>query len=204
MMSTRPNILLILTDEQRLTELAAYGETPCKTPNLDRLAQRSVRFTNAYTTCPLCSPARASVITGLYPHSHGVTVNTDDIGCNVSELIDSPRLLPRKLGAAGYRCGYTGKWHLGTARGNAFGSGRPAALPSHFGFVGQDFPGHGGGGFGYPEYQEYLRRHGFRHEVTGKLDTEPLTAGVLTGPVESTVPLSVANACGNWLPSSWL
>lgn len=63
-MTTKPNILLILTDQHRLSAVGAYGPTPCRTPNIDRLAADGVRFGNAYTTCPVCTPARGSVLTG--------------------------------------------------------------------------------------------------------------------------------------------
>ena len=54
----QPNIILFFTDQQRLSAIGAYGKTVCKTPNIDRLAAEGVRFENAYTACPLCSPAR--------------------------------------------------------------------------------------------------------------------------------------------------
>ncbi|OGV67330.1 MAG: hypothetical protein A3K19_01940 [Lentisphaerae bacterium RIFOXYB12_FULL_65_16] len=191
-MKPRPNILLLFTDEQKLSELSAYGPTPCVTPNLDRLAAESTIFENAYTSCPLCSPARATIMTGLYPHGHGVTCNTEDIGCNVSDLPDHPNLLSRRLGQTGYVCGYTGKWHLGRSHPRHFGTEKPRALPSNLGFVGQDFPGHGGGGFHYPAYQAYLKERGLRHSVRGEEDMHPLPYGVLDGPVESTVPYFLA------------
>jgi arylsulfatase A-like enzyme len=173
----RPNILLIVTDEQRLSELGAYGSTPCKTPNLDRLAKQSVLYQNAFTSCPLCSPARATVLTGMYPHNHGITCNTTDIGCNVPELVDTPTLLPRLLTANGYSCGFNGKWHLGTSSGNFFGNGQKPALPSDFGFEGLDFPGHGGIGMGYPQYQQYLADNNYTVTVDVKKDMAPLLYG---------------------------
>lgn len=76
-----PNILLIFTDQQRLSTLDWYGDAPwetvCRTPNLDRLRAKSVLFSQAYTPCPLCSPGRASIMTGLYPFAHGGTDNVD-------------------------------------------------------------------------------------------------------------------------------
>ena len=60
-MTKQFNILLIVTDEQRISEVGAYGETPCITPNLDKLASQSRVYKNTYTSCPLCSPARGSV-----------------------------------------------------------------------------------------------------------------------------------------------
>ena len=63
-MQEKPNILMIFTDQQRWDTLAAYGNTEIKTPNLDRLAQEGALFETAVTPCPLCMPARASVMTG--------------------------------------------------------------------------------------------------------------------------------------------
>jgi len=187
----RPNILLLFTDQHRLSAVGCYGPTPCRTPNIDRLAAQGTRFETAYTSCPVCSPARATVMTGLYPHGHGVLSNVHDYGCNVSELPDVPELLSRRLGAAGYRCGYTGKWHLGTDLTSAFGGPNTPSLPKDVGFEGQNFQGHGGGGFHYPEYRAYLQRNGFEH----KLASESHVAwhyGVLDAPEESTVPYFLA------------
>ena len=188
----RPNVLLILTDQHRLSALGAYGETPCRTPNLDRLASESIRFETAYTPCPVCSPARASIITGRYPHSHGITSNVHNLGCSVHELPDRRDLLSRQLQQAGYQCGYTGKWHLGTGKTEAFGAPVTPSLPSSVGFTGQDFPGHGNGGFKFPEYSEYLNSRGLIHKVDtshcpwpGKA---PMPYGILQGGEESTVP----------------
>jgi arylsulfatase A-like enzyme len=98
--SNRPNILLILTDQHRLS-LGGYGPTPCRTPNLDRLAAEGVRFETAYTCFPVCSSARASIMTGLWPHAHGICANVHDLGCSIHELEDRPELLVRRLQAAG-------------------------------------------------------------------------------------------------------
>ena len=194
-MQDQPNILFIFTDQHRLSALGAYGETPCKTPNIDKLAKEGVLFRNAYTTCPVCSPARASVMTGKYPHSHGVTTNIHEVGCSVHELPDSPELLSRRLEKAGYSLGYTGKWHLGTAsEESVFGFPNKPSLPKDVGFEGQNFPGHGGGGFGYPEYKEYLKERGFEHKVKDWSESTRLIwpAGKLEGTEESTVPYFLA------------
>lgn len=192
--SSRPNILLILTDQHRLSAVGCYGETPCQTPNLDHLAAEGTRFTTAYTACPVCSPARASVMTGQYPHEHGVCSNVHNLGCSTHELPDGPDLLSRRLQHLGYRCGYTGKWHLGTGADRVFGAPVDPALPTTRGFEGQDFPGHGGGGFAFPEYRAYLEQGGWRHQVSQAAGASYAAAcngivcGVLEGPTESTVP----------------
>jgi arylsulfatase A-like enzyme len=193
-MSRKPNILLFFTDQHRLSAVGACGDTPCRTPNIDRIAAEGTHFTNAYTTCPVCSPARATVMTGLFPHAHGVTSNVHNLGCNVSELRDRPALLSRRLEAAGYALGYTGKWHLGTDKTEAFGAPNVPSLPRDVGFEGQNFPGHGGGGFRYPEYREYLRQRGLEHKVKpwSGAARKILPSGELEGPVESTVPYFLA------------
>ena len=192
----RPNILLFYTDQHRLSALGCYGDTSCRTPNLDRLAEEGVRFETMYTSCPVCSPARATVMTGWHIHTHGVVANVRDIGCNVMELPDGDHLLSRRLAAAGYRCGYTGKWHIGGAPwGEGFGVEHygidrlPVALPTTRGFEGQDFPGHGGGGFGYDEYKRYLAEHGWEHKVRPpeREGVRCMGYGILEGPTESTV-----------------
>ena len=184
-MAARPNVLLIFTDQHRLSALGAYGETPCQTPNLDRLAAAGTRFETAYTTCPLCSPARGTIMTGTWPFRHGITSNINNMTSACHNLRDTPDLLPRRLQAQGFRTGYTGKWHLGE-RGDDMRLGKYQApwphiesLPKDFGFDGQNFPGHGGGGFHYQEYQDYLAENGWEHNVGN---------GELTGPLESTVP----------------
>lgn len=186
----RPNVLLIFTDQHRLSAVGCYGETPCRTPNIDRLASEGARFETAYTTCPVCSPARGTIMTGLYPHSHGTCSNVHNLGCSVHEIADRPELLSRRLQGRGYRCGYSGKWHLGTDQQRAFGGASTPSLPRSVGFEGQNFPGHGGGGFHYPEYRAYLAAHGWEHKVDRmrKDLRPPVKYGVLRGPVESTVP----------------
>ncbi len=100
-----PNVLFILTDQHRQDCVGAYGNPDIHTPNLDRLATEGVRFDRAYTAQPVCSPNRAAIITGLYPHAAGVTENK-------VPLPASSKTLPEYLAPAGYDCGYFGKWHL--------------------------------------------------------------------------------------------
>ncbi len=190
----QPNILLIMTDQHRLSGVGAYGPTPCRTPNLDALARQGVRFETAYTTCPVCTPARASVITGLYPHAHGMTGNPHQLGACVSELPDHPDLLPHRLQRAGYRLGFTGKWHLGTGQesvrrpGSYITMPNKPSLPEHFGFTGHQ-QARDGKGHTCPEYEAYLTEHGFSGKTR---PPEPGAAapshnyGILAGPEEST------------------
>ena len=109
----RKNVVLIVTDQHNYTTLGAYGSKICRTPHLDALAAESLVFDNAYTVCPICTPARASIQTGVYPFRHGMCTNIYTKGCMVHELPDGERLLSRRLLKQGYSAGYTGKWHLG-------------------------------------------------------------------------------------------
>jgi arylsulfatase A-like enzyme len=104
-MSKRPNILFIWTDEQRADTMACYGNSFVQAPHLNELASESCVFENAYCTQPICTPSRASILTGRYPHSHGCIRN------NMPLPRDLPTLAERTNGA--YHCSYFGKWHLG-------------------------------------------------------------------------------------------
>ena len=75
-MKNQPNIILFFTDQLRQDALGGYGNGKCQTSNLDRLASEGVIFKQAYTSSPVCSPSRASLISGQYPHNHGVMINT--------------------------------------------------------------------------------------------------------------------------------
>ncbi len=70
MMADQPNIVLFMTDQLRRDALGCYGNEICKTPNLDAMAEQGVCFENAFTVSPVCSPSRASSMTGLYPHNN--------------------------------------------------------------------------------------------------------------------------------------
>jgi arylsulfatase A-like enzyme len=100
------NLLLLWTDEQRADTIGACGNQQIQTPNLDRLAEQSVVCTQAYCTCPVCTPSRATILTGLYPHTHGALYNNVPLPGEVPTIAELLR--PR-----GYICGYAGKWHLG-------------------------------------------------------------------------------------------
>ena len=107
------NILYIMTDQQRYDSLSCVARSICRTPRLDRLAAEGVRFDRAYSVCALCSPARASMLTGRYPHNHRMWNNQDMMQWAVRDLPDEERLISQDLTEAGYNCGYVGKWRRG-------------------------------------------------------------------------------------------
>jgi len=116
----RPNILVILADACRGEALDPAS--PCLTPTLDRLAERGVRFTCAHSSSPACSPSRASLMTGLLPHNHGVLQVEHCVDEDQCSLRTRHPHWAQRLAAAGYRTGYAGKWHIGrTDRTQDFG-----------------------------------------------------------------------------------
>lgn len=92
---TAPNILLIQADQLRADVLPCYGGAQVQAPALTRLAREAVTFDRAYCVTPVCTPARASLQTGLYPHRPGMQNNIYYPGCLVHELVGSPYLMSR-------------------------------------------------------------------------------------------------------------
>lgn len=103
-----PNVILILTDDQGYADLACHGNQHLRTPFLDRVHRESVRFTNFHSS-PLCSPTRASLMTGRYNYRTGVI----DTWVGLAMMRPTEVTLAESLGGAGYRTGLFGKWHLG-------------------------------------------------------------------------------------------
>lgn len=107
--------IFIMSDTTRPDFLKCYGNEDMISPNIDRLADEGMLFSNAYTTQPVCGPARSAIFTGLYPHSNGAWGNSMSIGDNV-------KTIGQRLNDEGIRCAYIGKWHLDG--GDYFGLGR--------------------------------------------------------------------------------
>ncbi|MYK41193.1 MAG: sulfatase-like hydrolase/transferase, partial [Gemmatimonadetes bacterium] len=195
-MAKQPNIVVLMSDQQRLDTVSCYGlNEVCQTPHIDALAARGIRFDSAFTPTAICSPARASFYTGLYPHKHGVTAN----GLCLNEGV---RGVNHYLADAGYRCGYAGKWHVDEQTG-----------PSGYGFTGKDFLGYsfpggdllpglqfGGKLRSHNHYADYLKERGFdppptvSHRFVG---TNPSNQAqemfaLHEGPVESCIEYFVA------------
>ncbi len=103
-----PNIVVVLVDDLRWDDIAIAGHPFVETPNIDRLANEGARFLNAFVATPLCSPSRATLLTGQYAHTHGITDNTArDAASHALPTFAVP------LAAAGYQTAFIGKWHMG-------------------------------------------------------------------------------------------
>ena len=113
------NVVFIMTDNQGAWTLGCHGNPDIRTPQIDRLASQGVRFSNAYCVNSVCSPSRATYLTGLIPSQHGVYCYLGgekpdaQIGPDAYCTIDEFMSLPRILADAGHTCGLSGKWHLG-------------------------------------------------------------------------------------------
>ncbi|GHB52522.1 sulfatase family protein [Persicitalea jodogahamensis] len=107
----QPNVVVILTDDQRWDAVSFAGNPYLKTPHIDKLAEEGVFFKNYFCTTSLCSPSRASILSGQYAHAHGVVNNFTEYP------VDLPSF-PRQLQEAGYETAYIGKWHMGEDNDN--------------------------------------------------------------------------------------
>ena len=115
----KPNVVFIFADQLRSMSVGCYGDKQAKTPNIDRLASEGMRFTNAISVWPVCSPFRGMLLTGRYPMSNGVVYNEYPIWNGQPSIATA-------LKAQGYETGYIGKWHLSGSPGNS--------VKDHFGF----------------------------------------------------------------------
>ena len=121
----RPNVIVILTDDQGSLDMGAYGAADLQTPAMDRLAAQGVRFTQFYAGAPVCSPSRACLLTGKSPQAAGVPGNVAPELSSPTGLPNAEVTLAERFQQAGYRTALVGKWHLGHA---------PERLPSAQGF----------------------------------------------------------------------
>ncbi|APW97580.1 sulfatase [Halobiforma lacisalsi AJ5] len=109
---TRPNVLLVLTDQERY-DLSAPDGPPAETEAIDRLSSEGLRFERAFTPISICSSARASLLTGQFPHGHGMLNNCHEDDAIRPNLPADIPTFSELLDANGYDCTYTGKWHVG-------------------------------------------------------------------------------------------
>ncbi|MCE2462166.1 MAG: sulfatase-like hydrolase/transferase [Pseudomonadales bacterium] len=113
----QPNMVLIVADDLGYPDICAYGCTSGRTPHIDSLAERGVRFTDGYVSAPICSPSRAGMLTGRYQQRFGHEFNAGGQARSHRMGLGTPAsetLLPAHLKAAGYATGMSGKWHLGS------------------------------------------------------------------------------------------
>lgn len=178
-MSQRPNILLLLTDQERY-DVTTGAEPLVSTPNIDRLKSAGMNFSRAYTPISICTSARGSLLSGLYPHNHGMLNNSHE---NDAVRRNFPSEIPTfgtLLKEAGYDNTYTGKWHVGRDQ-----------TPEDFGFryLGGGDEHHDSGD---PQFRQYQREYGVENggEITEAIytdhDTNPtLIAGKTSMPKEA-------------------
>ncbi len=121
-MNRKPNILMIVPDQQRYDCIGYSNDYPVKTPNIDKLASEGMWFDNAYTPIPICCPARQSLLNGRRPEAFGAHWNYD-ISLKIPALEPTEYSWPRELNDNGYKTGYVGKWHV-----------NPDHDPTKFGF----------------------------------------------------------------------
>jgi len=200
----KPNIVWIVADHQiHASQPSGFDLFPLQ----QKLTELGTRFNRAYTVLPICSPARASMLTGLYPHAHGLTENDGRFGGREG-LTPDQWMVHQPLSAAGYRCGWFGKWHIDNQR---------SALD--YGYEGFSLAG-----YGYPynceEYREYLKQKDLQDpvaevliknesglsvgsdiELIGDTTWYDCVSGVarLQGPVEAHEAFFVTDLATQWL-----
>ena len=150
MSNAKPNIVFIIADHQAWYGHDRPGEYDYKLPVYERFAAEGMRFDRAYSVCPLCSPARSSMMTGVYPSTHGIRFNTEQTSLgNRTDLETGTLLYSHYLSEAGYRNAYFGKWHCGSQR-----------LPIDFGIEGWSLPDYGKI-YMSDAYKDYAEARGF-------------------------------------------
>lgn len=181
-MKTRWNVLFLMADQHRTDTLGCYGNPHVNTSNLDAVAAGGTRLDECYTPSAICTPARASLLTGVKPYRHRLLANYERNVGYMEELSDEFTPFSRRLREEGYNVGLEGKWHVGKDRG-----------PGEFGFDGAHYPGWHNP-IAHPDYLEWLAEKGLpkpriTDEVRGTFPNgEPgnLLAGLIHQPPEAT------------------
>lgn len=176
------NVLFFLTDQHRTDTLGCYGNTTVRTPNLDALAASGTVFDRCYTPSAICTPARASLLTGAAPFRHKLLANYERNVGYLEDLAEDQYTISRDLQQAGYQLGLVGKWHVGTHK-----------TAADFGYDGPELPGWHNP-VDHPDYLRYLAENDLppyriSDEVRGTFPNgEPgnLLAATLHQPLEAT------------------
>ena len=157
---TRSNILLFLTDDHAQWALGAYGNGDLRTPTLDYLAASGVQMENAFTPTPVCSPARASLLTGRLASQHGIHdyLGSGDPAMQNRDWLADEITLPQLLGEAGYETAMIGKWHVG----------RDEVPPSYFDAwfsLSNDYPFEHDGAFRFVDNGRMVTLRGYKTDI---------------------------------------
>ncbi len=117
-MTTNTNVVFILTDDQGVWAAGCYGNPEIRTPNIDRLAESGMRFENFFVASPVCSPSRATLLTGRIPSQHGVHdwIKEGNVGPDAIRFMEGETGYTDVLARHGWTCGLSGKWHLGDSQ----------------------------------------------------------------------------------------
>ena len=118
MATERTNVVFVLTDDQGIWAAGCYGNPEIRTPNIDRLASEGMRFDRFFVATPVCSPSRATLLTGRIPSQHGVHdwIREGNVGRNAAEYVENEVCYTDVLVEHGWTCGISGKWHLGASQ----------------------------------------------------------------------------------------
>lgn len=180
------NIVLILADQHRADCLGCYGNPVVQTPHIDRLAARGVRFTQAHTVAAICTPARASIQTGLAPRNHGLIFNWEFWKFRGGQwnLPPETRCFSQDLADAGLALGHFGKWHVGDRN-----------QPADYGYQGPYYPGYGYPST-HPHYLAWLKGLGLDGFILKDQVYDPagkqLYYATQVGPTEASIPYYLA------------
>lgn len=194
-MTHRTNMLFLMTDQHRVDTLGCYGNPLVHTPHLDAIAAAGTRLDAHFTPSAICTPARASLLTGVLPFRHKLLANYERNVGYAEELSDEFTPFSRRLRDAGYNVGLEGKWHVGKKRG-----------PGEFGFDGPHYPGWHNP-IAHPQYRAWLAERGLpepatSEEVRGTFPNgEPgnLLAGTLNQPADATFEHFLTDRTIAWL-----
>lgn len=154
-MADKPNILWICTDQQRWDTLGCYGTARVRSPNIDRLAREGVLFERAFSQSPVCTPSRASFLTGRYPRTTRTRQNGQDIPAD-------EKLVSRLLADGGYTCGLSGKLHLSACHKSVTPDHERRIDDGYAIFHWSHHPGRPGNSWPTNEYDLWLREKGSR------------------------------------------